>query len=179
MPDPKKHGHSDQETMFQGFLMALGSWWNISENVDRGFTQNFDARLVSIVVCPVEPFSETCFFWPWFQVPMLIFPGTSSQNVFFRSALHLGMYTYSQVLRMGYFQYFQDSGSLEWFVFQYFQDPGCLEWIVFQYFLDSGSLEWAVFSISRIQGPQDGPFSNICKFKCSRQPNQNNTRSWM
>ena len=47
--------HSGQETMFGGFLMVLGSWWEISENGDRGFAQNFDARLMSIVVWPGEP----------------------------------------------------------------------------------------------------------------------------
>ena len=41
--------------------MVLGSWREISENGDRGSTQNFDARLVSIVVCPGEPFLEKLF----------------------------------------------------------------------------------------------------------------------
>ena len=36
--------------------MVLGSWREISENGDRGSTQNFAARLMSIVVCPGEPF---------------------------------------------------------------------------------------------------------------------------
>ena len=36
--------------------MFFGSWSKISENGDRGSTQNFDARLVSIVVWPGEPF---------------------------------------------------------------------------------------------------------------------------
>ena len=48
--------HSGQETMFGGFPMVLDSWWEISENGDRGFAQNFDARLMSIVVWPGEPF---------------------------------------------------------------------------------------------------------------------------
>ena len=30
---------------------------------------------------------------------------------------HINIYTYSQVLRIGYFQYFQDSGFLEWVIF--------------------------------------------------------------
>ena len=41
--------------------MVLGLWREISENGDRGFTQNFDARLVSIVVCPGDPFLEKLF----------------------------------------------------------------------------------------------------------------------
>ena len=49
------------------FPYGFGSWWEISENGDRGFTQNFDVRLVSIVVCPGEPFSEKCLFWTKFQ----------------------------------------------------------------------------------------------------------------
>ena len=40
------------------FPMVLGSWWEIFGNGDRGSTQNFDARLVSIVVWPGEPFFE-------------------------------------------------------------------------------------------------------------------------
>ena len=39
--------------------MVFDCWWEISENGDRGFAQNFDARLVSIMVCPGEPFLET------------------------------------------------------------------------------------------------------------------------
>ena len=41
--------------------MVLGSWLEISENGDRGFTQNFAARLVSIVVWPGEPFLKKLF----------------------------------------------------------------------------------------------------------------------
>ena len=41
--------------------MVLGSWLEISENGDRGFTQNFAARLVSIVVWPGEPFLKKSF----------------------------------------------------------------------------------------------------------------------
>ena len=55
--------------------MLFGSWWEISENGDRGFTQNFDARLVSIVVCPGEPFSEKCLFWTKFQDSHVHFSG--------------------------------------------------------------------------------------------------------
>ena len=65
--DLRKHWHSDQETILGRFPMVLGSWWEISENGDQGFTQNFDARLVSIVVYPGEPFSEKCLFWTKFQ----------------------------------------------------------------------------------------------------------------
>ena len=50
--------HSGQEAIFEGFPMVLGSWWEIFENGDRGSTQNFDARLVSIVVWLGEPFFE-------------------------------------------------------------------------------------------------------------------------
>ena len=56
--DPRKHWHSGQETIFGGFPTVLESWWEISENGDRGFTQNFDTRLVSIVVWPGEPSLE-------------------------------------------------------------------------------------------------------------------------
>ena len=41
--------------------MALRSWREISENGDLGSTQNFAARLMSIVVCPGEPFLEKLF----------------------------------------------------------------------------------------------------------------------
>ena len=41
--------------------MVLGSWLEISENGDRGSTQNFAARLVSIVVWPGEPFLKKSF----------------------------------------------------------------------------------------------------------------------
>ena len=51
--------------------------------VEGGSTQNFDARLVSIVVCPGEPFSEKCLLWPKSKIHMLISPGTSSQTGFF------------------------------------------------------------------------------------------------
>ena len=81
--DLKKHWHSGQETMLGGFPMVLGLWWEISENGDRGFTQNFDARLVSIVVCPGEPFSEKCLFELTSKIPMFIFPGTCCPNWFF------------------------------------------------------------------------------------------------
>ena len=52
--------HSGQETIFGVLPMVLGSWWEISENGDRGFRQNFDAHLVtlSIVVWPGKPFLE-------------------------------------------------------------------------------------------------------------------------
>ena len=36
--------------------MLLRSWRKISDNGDRGFTQNFAARLVSIVACSGESF---------------------------------------------------------------------------------------------------------------------------
>ena len=49
---------SGQETIFTSFPKVLGSWWEIFENGDRGSTQNFAARLVSIVVCLGEPFLE-------------------------------------------------------------------------------------------------------------------------
>jgi len=59
-PSPPSLGnsgwHSGQETILGGFLMVLDSWWEISENGHRGFAQNFDARLMSIVVWPGEPF---------------------------------------------------------------------------------------------------------------------------
>ena len=61
--NPRKHLHSDGETIFDGFPMVLGSRWKISENGDRGFTQNFGARLMSIVVCPGEPFLKILLFW--------------------------------------------------------------------------------------------------------------------
>ena len=65
---PESSGwHSDKGTTLGVLPMVLGSWWEISENGDRGSTQNFDARLVSIVVCPGEPFSEKCLFWPQIQ----------------------------------------------------------------------------------------------------------------
>merc|ERR1712023_63262 len=48
--------HSGQETVFRSFPSVFDSWWEISENGDPGFAQNFDARLVSIVVWPGEPF---------------------------------------------------------------------------------------------------------------------------
>jgi len=48
--------HSGQETIFRRFPKVLDSWWKISENGDRGSTQNFAARLMSIVVCSGEPF---------------------------------------------------------------------------------------------------------------------------
>ena len=52
---------SGRRIIFGVLPMDLGSWWEISENGDRGFTQNFDARLVSIVVCPGEPVLEKLF----------------------------------------------------------------------------------------------------------------------
>ena len=65
-PPPSSLGnsgrHSGQESIIRRFPKVLGSWWEISENGDRGFTQNFDTRLVSIVVWPGEPFSEMCLF---------------------------------------------------------------------------------------------------------------------
>ena len=63
-PSPPSLGnsgwHSGQETIFRGFPKVLDSWWKISENGDRGFTQNFAARLMSIVVCSGEPFLKKC-----------------------------------------------------------------------------------------------------------------------
>ena len=59
--------YSGKGTTFGVLPMVLGSWWEISENGDRGSTQNFDARLVSIVVWPGEPFSEKCLFLPQIQ----------------------------------------------------------------------------------------------------------------
>ena len=41
--------------------MVLGLWREIFENGDQGSTQNCDARLVSIVVWPGEPFFENTF----------------------------------------------------------------------------------------------------------------------
>ena len=41
--------------------MDFSSWCEKFENGDQGSTQNFDARLVSIVVCPGEPFLEKLF----------------------------------------------------------------------------------------------------------------------
>ena len=43
----------------QSFLTISGPWWEISENEDRGFTQNFDARLMRMVDWPAEPFWKT------------------------------------------------------------------------------------------------------------------------
>ena len=86
--------HSGQETIFEGFPMVLGSWSEIFENGDRGSAQNVDARLVSIVVWPGEPFLRKLLGMKKYtllirkyinsKIPMFIFPGTSSQNVFFR-----------------------------------------------------------------------------------------------
>ena len=42
--------------MFRGFPKVLDPWWKISGNGDRGSTQNFAARLMSIVVCSGESF---------------------------------------------------------------------------------------------------------------------------
>ena len=42
----------------------------------------------------------------------------------------------------------------------------------FQYFQDSGSSEWVGSSISRIQGSWNGPFPNISKFPAPRRPNK-------
>ena len=53
-----KGWHSGQGTIFGVFHMVLGSWWEISENGDRGSTQNFGADLVSIVVWPGESILE-------------------------------------------------------------------------------------------------------------------------
>ena len=62
-PETENSGrHFGRETIFRGFPKVLGSWWEIFENGDRGSTQNFAARLVSIVVWPGEPFSEKCLF---------------------------------------------------------------------------------------------------------------------
>ena len=41
--------------------MLSESWGEISEHGDRGFTQNFDAHLVSISVWPGEPFLKNLF----------------------------------------------------------------------------------------------------------------------
>ena len=41
--------------------MVLDSWREMFGNGDRGSAQNFAARLVSIVVCPGEPFLEKLF----------------------------------------------------------------------------------------------------------------------
>ena len=75
--------HSGQETIIRGVPEVLGSWWEMFENEDRGSTQNFAARLVSIVVWPAEPFLEklpnfkkcTLFENGHFQHFHIFFPG--------------------------------------------------------------------------------------------------------
>ena len=42
--------------MFEGLPMVSGPWGEMSENGDRGFTQNFAAHLMSILVWPGKPF---------------------------------------------------------------------------------------------------------------------------
>ena len=68
--------------------MVLGSWWEISENGDRGFTQNFDTDLVSIVVWPGKPLSEKCSFWPYFQNYHVHFSRNEFPNWIFPHALN-------------------------------------------------------------------------------------------
>ena len=48
--------HSGQETIVGGFPTVLGSWSESLQSGDRVSTQNFDARLVRIVVCSQELF---------------------------------------------------------------------------------------------------------------------------
>ena len=137
--DLKKHWHSGQETILGGFPMVLGSWWEISENGDRGFTQDFDARLVSIVVCPGEPFSEKCLFWTKFQDSHVHFSGNKFPKWIFPNVAMRNELKWSQI------QYFQDPGFLKCLEIQYFQDPRSSEWLVFQCFEVSRSSKWVVF----------------------------------
>ena len=108
----------------------LDSWWQISENGDRGFTQNFAARLMSIVVCPGEPFLEkllrirkyTLFEngdVPKFQKCQFS-KGPGSQNELFSSICALTgsqnecfpVYVHSQVLKMDCFPVYVHSQVL-------------------------------------------------------------------
>ena len=47
--------------MFGGFPMVLDFWCEISDNGDRGSTQNFAADVVSIAVCSGEHFLKKMF----------------------------------------------------------------------------------------------------------------------
>ena len=79
--------------------MVLRSWCEISENGDRGSTQNFVALLASIVVWPREQFlgkslrmRNTCFF-PNGYVPKL-------QNLMFFLKKKLAGRSRQELLRM-------------------------------------------------------------------------------
>ena len=52
----------------------------------------------------------------------------------------------------------------------------CSEWFVFQYFQDSGSLEWGISSISRFQDAWNGLFYSMFKFQGSQNQIKNNTQ---
>ena len=137
--DLKKHSHWGQETILRGFPMVLGSWWEISENGDRRFTQNFDARLLSIVVCPGEPFSEKCLFWTKFQDTHVRFSGNKFPKWIFPNVAIRKELKWSQI------QYFQDPGFLKWLEIQYFQDSRSPEWLVLRYFGVPRSSKRSVF----------------------------------
>ena len=44
--------------MIKGVPKPLGSLWEISENGDRGYTQNFAADIASMMVWPGDPLSK-------------------------------------------------------------------------------------------------------------------------
>ena len=111
--------HSGQETIFEGFPLVLNFWWKISENGDRGSTQNFAARLMSIVVCPGEQFLEKLFrirnytlfengYVPKFQkFQFSKFPGSQVLRMDC-----FPVYVHSQVLRMDCFTVYVHSQVL-------------------------------------------------------------------
>ena len=114
--------HSGQETIFGGFPEVLDSWWEISENGDRGSTQNFAADVMSIVVCPGEPFLEKLFrirkytlfengYVPKFQKCQFskgpVFPGSQVLRMDC-----FPVYVHSQVLRMDCFPVYVHSQVL-------------------------------------------------------------------
>ena len=89
--------HSGQETIFGVFHMVLGSWWEISENGDRGSTQNFDTNLMSIVVWPGEPFSKNVFFVLFPRLPCSFFQEQVPKMCFPRCANQKGAWRHIQI----------------------------------------------------------------------------------
>ena len=135
----------------------MGSWWEISENGDRGSTQNFAARLMSIVVCPGEPFLEkllrikkhTLFengkvlkFQKCQFSKGPVFPGSQ--------ALRMDcfpIYVHSQVLRM-------DWGPIIGIIMTHYRHWGPINWL-------RGPQNGLFSSICALTGPRNGLFSNI------------------
>ena len=161
-------GQWPQKKRWRVVHMVSRSLWEILENGDRVFSQNFDTNLVSIVVWPGEPFWGNCLFWPQFQdssvhLSTSKFPKWIPSQMPLSRKLLQGCHVFffqEHVLKMDSFANVIDSKDLS----SISRTPGNQNGSFSSISRIPGNQNGLFASISRIPGDQYGLFSSISRF---------------